>query len=31
MKTFKTSFPYGLNERSKDLIPGAPTGTKLFY
>ena len=30
MKTFKTSFPYGLNERSKDLIPGAPIGTKFY-
>ena len=30
MKTLRTSFPYGLNERSKDLIPGAPIGTKFY-
>ena len=30
MKTLRTNFPYGLNERSKDLIPGAPIGTNFY-
>ena len=30
MKTLRTNFPYGLNERQKNLIPGAPIGTNVY-
>ena len=30
MKTLRTNFPYRLNERSKDLMPGVPVGTDFF-
>ena len=30
MKTLSTNFPYGLNERSKDLVPGASIGTDIY-
>ena len=30
MKTLRTNFLNGLNERSKDLIPGAPIGTNFY-
>ena len=30
IKTLRTNFPYGLNERSKNLIPGAPVGTNFY-
>ena len=30
MKILKTNFPYGLNETSEDLIPGAPIGTNFY-
>ena len=29
-KTLRTNFSYGLNERSKYLIPGEPIGTKFY-
>ena len=29
-KILKTNFLYWLNETSKDLIPGAPIGTKFY-
>ena len=30
MKTLRPNFPYGRNERSKDLIPGSPIGTHFY-
>ena len=30
METLGTFFPYGLNEESKYLIPGAPKGTNFY-
>ena len=30
MKTLRTNFPYGLNKRSKDLMPLTPTDTKFY-
>ena len=30
MKTLRTNFSYGLNEKSKDLIPGTPIGANFY-
>ena len=30
MKILRTNFPYGLNEKSKYFIQGAPTGTNCY-